>query len=96
VSSSFTNKQDAELATTSRRRTVNKDQVFGKVEQAVGKVKQSVGEALRNQRLANQGVVDETKGAAKETWATLKTLPKKCNSRTRTPQRTRHRKGGPR
>ena len=51
---------------------MNKDQVFGKVEQAVGKVKQRVGETVGNQKLANQGVVDQAKGAAKETWgATL-------------------------
>jgi uncharacterized protein YjbJ (UPF0337 family) len=51
---------------------VNKDQVSGKVEQAVGKVKQSVGETLGNERLANQGVVDQAKGAAKETWGNAK------------------------
>ena len=36
---------------------MNKDQVSGKVEQAVGKVKQKVGEAVGNEKLANQGVV---------------------------------------
>jgi uncharacterized protein YjbJ (UPF0337 family) len=36
---------------------MNKDQVSGKVEQAVGKVKQKVGEAVDNEKLANQGVV---------------------------------------
>src|ERR1019366_10437239 len=51
-----------------RRTTVNKDQVSGKVEQALGKVKQSVGETVGNEKLANQGVVDQAKGAAKETW----------------------------
>jgi uncharacterized protein YjbJ (UPF0337 family) len=50
-----------------RRRTVNKDQVVGKVKQAVGKVKQNVGETLGNEKLANQGVVDQAQGAAKET-----------------------------
>jgi uncharacterized protein YjbJ (UPF0337 family) len=59
-----------------RRRTVNKDQVFGKVEQAVGKVKQSVGETLGNEKLANQGVVDQAKGAAKETWGNAKDAAK--------------------
>jgi uncharacterized protein YjbJ (UPF0337 family) len=38
---------------------MNKDQVSGKVEQAVGKVKQKVGEAVGNEKLANQGVVDQ-------------------------------------
>jgi uncharacterized protein YjbJ (UPF0337 family) len=64
-------KKKAELRRL-RRRTVNKDQVSGKVEQAVGKVKQSVGETLGNERLANQGVVDQAKGAAKETWGNAK------------------------
>jgi uncharacterized protein YjbJ (UPF0337 family) len=41
---------------------VNKDQAFGKVEQAVSKVKQSVGETLGNEKRANQGVVDQGKG----------------------------------
>ena len=66
----------------------------GKAERALGKVKQSVGEALGNEKLANQGVVDQVKGAAKETWATLRKLQQKCNSRARTPQPTRHTRGG--
>jgi uncharacterized protein YjbJ (UPF0337 family) len=44
---------------------VNKDQVSGKVEQAVGKLKQSVGETVGSEKLANQGVVDQAKGAEK-------------------------------
>jgi uncharacterized protein YjbJ (UPF0337 family) len=59
-------------AATIRRRIMNRDQVSGKVEQAVGKVKQSVGEAFGNHKLANQGVVDQAKGAAKETWGNAK------------------------
>jgi uncharacterized protein YjbJ (UPF0337 family) len=51
---------------------MNKDQVTGKVEQAAGKVKQSVGETLGNQKLANQGVADQVKGAARETWGNAK------------------------
>jgi uncharacterized protein YjbJ (UPF0337 family) len=51
---------------------VNKDQVLGKVKQAVGKVKQRVGETLGDEKLANQGVMDQAKGAAKETWGTPK------------------------
>ena len=45
---------------------MNKDQVSGKVEQAVGKVKQAVGETVGNDKLANQGVADQAKGALKE------------------------------
>jgi uncharacterized protein YjbJ (UPF0337 family) len=44
---------------------LNKDQVSGKVEQAIGKVKQSVGETVCNEKLANQGVADQAKGATK-------------------------------
>ena len=55
---------------------MNKDQVSGKVEQVVGKVKQRVGETLGNEKLANQGVVDQGKGAAKETWGNAKKAAK--------------------
>jgi uncharacterized protein YjbJ (UPF0337 family) len=51
---------------------MNKDQVTGKVEQAAGRVKQGVGETLGNQKLANQGVADQVKGAARETWGNAK------------------------
>jgi uncharacterized protein YjbJ (UPF0337 family) len=71
----FTHKKKAAFAAT-RRGTVNKDQVFGKVEQAVGKVKQRVGETVGNENLANQGVVDQAKGAAKETWGNAKDAAK--------------------
>jgi uncharacterized protein YjbJ (UPF0337 family) len=47
---------------------MNKDQVTGKIDQAVGKVKQNVGEAVGNDELANKGVLDQVKGAVKETW----------------------------
>jgi uncharacterized protein YjbJ (UPF0337 family) len=71
----FHAQENAAFAAT-RRRTVNKDQVSGKVEQAVGKVKQSVGETVGNEKLANQGVVDQAKGAAKETWGNAKDAAK--------------------
>jgi uncharacterized protein YjbJ (UPF0337 family) len=51
---------------------MNKDQVTGKVERAAGRVKQGVGEALGNQKLANEGVAEQVKGAAKETWGNAK------------------------
>ena len=47
---------------------MNKQTVEGKFDQAVGKVKEKVGEATGNQKLANAGVGDQIKGAAKETW----------------------------
>ena len=51
---------------------MNKDQVRGKVDRVKGKVKQGVGEAVGNQRLANEGVVDQVKGSAKEVWGNVK------------------------
>jgi len=46
---------------------MNKDQVTGKVERVAGRVKQGLGEVIGNKKLANQGVADQVKGAAKET-----------------------------
>ena len=51
---------------------MNKDQVSGKFDQATGKVKEKVGETVGNQRLANEGLADQIKGAAKETWGNAK------------------------
>ena len=51
---------------------MDKDQVSGKIDQAIGKVKQGVGEAVGNENLANRGVADQAKGAAKETWGNVK------------------------
>jgi len=51
---------------------MNKDQVAGKADQVAGKVKQGVGEAVGNENLANRGVADQVKGAARETWGNVK------------------------
>jgi uncharacterized protein YjbJ (UPF0337 family) len=51
-----------------RSKTVNNEQVSGRVEQVVGTVKQKVRETLGNERLTNQGVVDRARSAARETW----------------------------
>jgi uncharacterized protein YjbJ (UPF0337 family) len=51
---------------------MNADQMKGKTNQVVGKVKQGAGEVTGNERLANQGVVDQVKGAAQETWGNVK------------------------
>jgi uncharacterized protein YjbJ (UPF0337 family) len=51
---------------------MNKDQVSGKIDQVTGKVKQGVGETVGNDDLANRGVADQVKGAAKETWGNVK------------------------
>ena len=68
---------------------MNKDQVSGKVDQAVGKVKQTVGEAVGNQNLANKGVAEQVKGAAKETWGDAKDAAKQIHESTRMPPRTK-------
>ena len=51
---------------------MNKEIVEGKFDQAAGAVKQKVGETVGNQNLANSGVADQVKGAAKETWGKTK------------------------
>ncbi len=58
---------------------MNKDQVAGKVEQVVGRVEQSVGEGAGSEKLANQGVDDQAKGAVKETWGNAKNAAKEIH-----------------
>jgi uncharacterized protein YjbJ (UPF0337 family) len=55
---------------------MNKDKISGKVNQVTGRIKESVGETVGNQKLANEGVVDQAKGAAKETWGNAKDAAK--------------------
>jgi len=58
---------------------MNKDQVTGKIDQAVGKVEQSVGESVGSKKLANKGVVNQAKGAVKETWGDAKDAAKQIH-----------------
>lgn len=51
---------------------MNNDTVSGKFDQVEGKIKQSVGELTGDERMANSGAADQVKGAAKETWGTVK------------------------
>ncbi len=51
---------------------MNTDQIKGKLEQVVGHVKQGVGEALGNDKVANEGLGDQVKGSARETWGNVK------------------------
>ena len=51
---------------------MNSDQLKGKLEQAVGHVKESVGEALGDNKTANEGLGDQVKGSARETWGNVK------------------------
>ena len=51
---------------------MDKDQVAGKLDQTIGKAKEKLGDSIGNQKLANEGVADQLKGAAKETWGNAK------------------------
>jgi len=51
---------------------MDKDQVAGKFDQAIGKLKEKVGDAFGKEKLANEGVADQVKGSAKETWGNVK------------------------
>ena len=51
---------------------MNSDQVKGKANQVVGKVKQGAGELTGSDKMANEGVIDQVKGAAQETWGNAK------------------------
>jgi uncharacterized protein YjbJ (UPF0337 family) len=60
---------------------MDKDQVAGKFDQTVGKAKEKLGETVGNQKLANQGVADQIKGAAKETWGNAKDAARTTHDR---------------
>lgn len=45
---------------------MNKDELDGKVDQVKGKVKQGVGDVTGNERLHDEGVVDEASGDVQE------------------------------
>lgn len=62
---------------------MNKDEIGGKAEQVTGKIKEKVGEAIGNQNMANQGVADQVKGAAKETWGKAKDVAHDIGDRHR-------------
>lgn len=60
---------------------MDKDQVSGKLDQAVGKAKERFGEAVGNEKLANEGVAKQIKGAAKETWGNVKDAARTTHDR---------------
>jgi uncharacterized protein YjbJ (UPF0337 family) len=60
---------------------MDKDRIAGKFDQGIGKAKEKVGEAVGNQKLANQGVADQVKGAAKETWGNAKDAARTTHDR---------------
>jgi uncharacterized protein YjbJ (UPF0337 family) len=51
---------------------MNKEQIGGKIDEVKRRGKQSVGEAVDDQVLTNERVVDQVKGAVKETWDSVK------------------------
>lgn len=60
---------------------MDKDRVSGKFDQGIGKAKEKLGEAVGNQKLANEGVADQVKGAAKETWGNAKDAARTTHDR---------------
>jgi uncharacterized protein YjbJ (UPF0337 family) len=60
---------------------MDKDRVGGKFDQTVGRAKEKVGNAVGNDRLANQGIADQVKGAAKETWGNVKDAGRTAHDR---------------
>jgi uncharacterized protein YjbJ (UPF0337 family) len=60
---------------------MDKDRVEGKFDQGIGKAKEKLGEAIGNQKLANEGVADQVKGAAKETWGNAKDAARTTHDR---------------
>lgn len=51
---------------------MNSDQIKGKVSQVAGQVKQGAGNLTGNDRLANEGLADQVRGSAQETWGNVK------------------------
>jgi uncharacterized protein YjbJ (UPF0337 family) len=60
---------------------MDQDRVTGKFDQAVGKAKEKLGNAMGNDKLANEGVADQVKGAAKETWGNVKDAARSARDR---------------
>jgi uncharacterized protein YjbJ (UPF0337 family) len=60
---------------------MDKDRVSGKLDQASGRAKEKLGEAVGNERLANEGVAKQIKGAAKETWGNVKDAARTTHDR---------------
>lgn len=45
---------------------MNRDELDGKLDRAKGEVKQAIGDATNDERLHDEGVVDETSGKVQE------------------------------
>jgi uncharacterized protein YjbJ (UPF0337 family) len=55
-----------------RRKTMNKNQVQGRTEQAKGKVKEVAGKAVGNKRLETEGKVDQVSGKTEANYGDTK------------------------
>ena len=51
---------------------MNTNHAEGFIDQAKGKVKQVIGETFNDEKLANEGAVDQVKGHAEEAWGNVK------------------------
>jgi len=65
------------LSTYKQERTMNKDQVKGRVEQAKGKVKEIAGRAVGNPRVEAEGDVEQLAGKLQKTYGDAKSEAKK-------------------
>jgi uncharacterized protein YjbJ (UPF0337 family) len=59
-------------ATSTERKTMNKDQVKGRVEQAKGSVKENTGKAVGDSRLQGEGKADKAAGKTQATYGDAK------------------------
>lgn len=51
---------------------MNRDELDGKLDRAKGEVKQAIGDATNNERLHDEGVVDEASGKVQEGFGTAR------------------------
>ena len=51
---------------------MNRDELDGKLDRAKGEVKQAIGHATDNERLHDEGVVDEASGKVQEGFGTAR------------------------
>jgi uncharacterized protein YjbJ (UPF0337 family) len=58
--------QPRRIRTTQEHRSMNKDQVKGRVDQATGKVKEVTGKALDDERLESEGRADQASGEVRK------------------------------
>lgn len=57
---------------TERIKSMNQDQVSGKIDKVTGKVKEETGKIVDDPNLTNEGRADQVKGTVKEAWGNTK------------------------